>query len=98
MIMVISALSVRLFWVYYPHARDFPGAAPRIYNNHGNDKPSMSWEDLLEMRFFASYITKESNVFDKRLEDTYSGKERYLLESEKIRMEIFNYEHDMWSY
>lgn len=84
-----------LFWVYYPDARDFL-AQHAIYNN-GNDKPTMSWEDLLEMRFFASHITKESNVFDKRLEDTYSGKE-LLQEADKIRMEIFNYEHDMWSY
>ena len=84
-----------LFWVYYPHARDFLAQHP-VYNNN-NDKPSMSWEDLMEMRFFASHITKESNVFDQRLESVYSGKE-LLQKSEKIKMEIFNYEHDMWSY
>lgn len=84
-----------LFWIYYPQARDYLAQQPAF--NTGNNRPSMSWEDLLEMRFFSSYITKESNVFDRRLEEYLSGK-KLLQESEKIKMEIFNYEHDLWSY
>jgi gliding motility associated protien GldN len=84
-----------LFWVHYPSSREI--LARHIVFNPWNDKSVMSWEDLLEMRFFSSYITKESNVHDRRLEDYLSGVD-LLLESEKIRMEIFNFEHDLWSY
>jgi hypothetical protein len=57
----------------------------------------MTWEDLFEMRFFASYIYKESNVYDRRLQDYLSGVD-LLLEADKIKQEIFNFEHDLWSY
>lgn len=84
-----------LFWVYYPQARDYLAQHP-VFNPF-NDRPVMSWEDILEMRFFSSYITKESDIFDRRLQDYLSG-EDLLQKSEKIKMEIFNYEQDMWSY
>ncbi len=84
-----------LFWVYYPHCRDWL-AEYEVFNPL-NDKGAMTWEDHLEMRFFSSYITKENNVFDRRLEDYLSGRD-LLLESEKIKQEIFNREMDLWSY
>jgi hypothetical protein len=49
------------------------------------------------MRFFASYIYKESNVRDRRLQDYLTGID-LLLEADKIKQEIFNFEHDLWSY
>jgi len=84
-----------MFWVYYPAARELL-ARERVFN-YGNDASPMSWEDLMEMRFFASYIYKESNVFDQRLQDYLSGVD-LLMEGKKIEAEIFNFEHDLWSY
>ncbi len=84
-----------LFWIYYPHCRQY--LANFTVFNQWNDKAVMTWEDLFEMRFFASYITKQSNIHDRRLQDYLSGRD-LLLESEKIKMEIFNFEHDLWSY
>lgn len=84
-----------MFWVYYPEARKVL-ARERVFN-FGNDTAPMTWEDLLEMRFFASYIYKESNVFDRRLQEYLSGVD-LLLEADKIKQEIFNFEHDLWSY
>jgi len=84
-----------MFWVYYPEAREVL-ARERVFNI-ANDSSPMSYEDLFEMRFFASYIYKESNVFDRRLEDYLAGTD-LLMESERIRQEIFNFEHDLWSY
>ena len=57
-----------------------------------------SWEDVFEARYFNSYIIQESNVLDRRI-DGYltSGRER-LLEAERIKQEIFNFEQDLWSY
>lgn len=84
-----------LFWVYYPEARQVL-ARERAFNV-GNDSSPMTWEDIMEMRFFSSYIFKESNVFDRRLEAYLSGVD-LLMEGEKIKNEIFNFEHDLWSY
>jgi gliding motility associated protien GldN len=84
-----------MFWVYYPTARELL-ARERVFN-YGNDASPMSWEDLLEMRYFASFVYKESNVFDQRLQDYLSGVD-LLLEGRNIEAEIFNFEHDLWSY
>lgn len=83
-----------LFWVYYPECREW--LARHHFYQQGNDHQQMSWEDLFEMRRFAGYITKESNVHDERLEDRLSGLDR-LLEAERINQEIFNFESDLWS-
>ena len=62
----------------------------------------MTWQELLETRFFASYIIKESNPLDLRIKDMYPDDERdgitRLLESERIKNELFNFEHDLWEY
>ncbi len=85
-----------LFWVYYPAAR--PVLARHKAITHGeNWTANTTWEDLLEKRYFASYITKENNVQDLRLQDMYSGLD-LLMESDKIKNELFAREHDMWSY
>ena len=84
-----------LFWVYYPDAREIL-ARERAFNGE-NDNSPISWGDIFEMRKFASYIFKASNVKDERIQDYLSGVDR-LWESDKIRQEIFNFEHDLWSY
>lgn len=84
-----------MFWVYYPEARNLL-SRERVFNV-GNDASPITWEDLMEMRFFASYIYKESNVRDRRLQDYLTGVD-LLLEADKIKQEIFNFEHDLWSY
>lgn len=92
-----------LFWIYYPDTREYL-ARHKVFIP-GNDANPLSWEDFFEMRPFASYIYKESNVDGFRLQDypslagddLNSGIQR-LLESEKIKASIFNFEHDLWSY
>ena len=84
-----------MFWVYYPEARKI--LSRESVFNPGNDASPNTWEDLMEMRFFASYISKESNVLNRRLQDYLSGVD-LLLEADKIKREIFNFEHDLWSY
>ena len=84
-----------LFWIYYPECRQY-FANKEVYNSW-NDAQHPSWEDLFEMRIFASYIIKESNVYDRRIQQYLSGID-IILESEKIREEIRTYEHELWSY
>ncbi|MEM1123132.1 MAG: gliding motility protein GldN [Bacteroidota bacterium] len=84
-----------LFWAYYPECREIM-ARHKVFNPE-NDADQMTWEDLFERRQFSSYIMKRSNVYDRKVEDYSTGVDM-LLEAEKIRMEIFNFEHDLWSY
>jgi gliding motility associated protien GldN len=84
-----------MFWIYYPEAREAL-ARERVFNDL-NDANPMTWEDIFEMRFFASYIYKESNVKDFRLQDEYAGRD-LLLEADKVKQQIFNFEHDLWTY
>lgn len=84
-----------LFWIYYPDARETL-AREKIFNE-ANDGAPMTWEDVFEMRYFSSYIYKASNVKDLRLQDQYTGRD-LLLEADKIKQEIFNLEHDLWTY
>jgi len=89
-----------LFWIYYPEAREHLGKY-RVENDN-NDISPMSWYDIFEMRYFASYIMKRSNTLDLRLKDKIYGYEREgidrLMESDKIKAELFNFEHDLWEY
>ena len=84
-----------LFWLYYPDCREVL-ARHQVFNS-GNDTSPISWEDYLEMRRFSSYITKTSNVYDRRVQDYLTGVDM-LLESNKIGLEIFNFEQDLWAY
>lgn len=92
--------SLPLFWIYYPEARESLSKF-RVFNEF-NDVAPMTWSDLFESRFFSSYIYKSSNVNDLTLKMMYEGYDRAgidrLLESDKIKMELFNFEHDLWSY
>jgi len=84
-----------MFWLYYPDCRDYFGRFQAF--NEGNDASVMSWEDLFEIRLFSSYIFKVTNVYNRRLQDYLSGT-NLLLEGEKIKAEIFNFENDLWQY
>jgi len=86
-----------LFWIYYPKAREV--LSRHTVFNEMNDASVITWSDLFDMRRFSSYIYKQSNVHDMRLIDLYpnSGVDR-LLAAEQIKSELFNWEHDLWTY
>lgn len=86
---------ISLFWIYYPEARKLFANAETF--NRQNDSERRSFDDIFQKRLFSSYIYKESNVYDRRIEDYKSGLNA-LLESEKIKDEITNLEHDMWEF
>ena len=94
--METSKYELPLFWIYYPEAREVL-AKERVVNPF-NDAAPMTWSDLIEARFFSSYIYKQSNPLDLRLKDQYGEGTDMLLESDKIKRELFNFEHDLWTY
>ncbi len=85
-----------LFWVYYPEARETL-AKFQVFNEFNNMAP-MSWYDLFEARFFSSYIYKENNALNQTVKNIYEDGIQALLESDKIKAELFNFEHDLWEY
>ncbi len=86
-----------LFWLYYPHCREwFASDQAEVYNIF-NDAQRRTYEDLFQKRYFSSYIVKEDNAFDRNIGDYTSGLNA-LAESERIQRELFNLEHDLWHY
>jgi gliding motility associated protien GldN len=84
-----------LFWVYYPEVRDVLHKSTAY--NEANDANQTSWDDVFQKRLFSSYITKESNVFDRRIQDYKSGMDVFY-ESNTIKDANFHFEHDLWDY
>jgi hypothetical protein len=95
---VISGPSFPYFWLYYPDIRKTL-ARKQVYNpkNSGN---RLSWEDLFENRTFSSYIVKtnKDNYKDQWLKEYFKDPLFRLLEGEKIKEKIFNYEQNLWEY
>jgi gliding motility associated protien GldN len=85
-----------LFWIKYDEARDAL-AKEEVYLNN-NDAQRVSFDDLFMQRRFGSVIVGESNVYnDRRIVDYQVGKYA-LFEADRIKTELFNFEHDLWEY
>jgi len=84
-----------MYWVYYPDLRNTLSKF-EVYNPK-NDAVRLSWDDLFEARLFESYIYKESNVYDRNIQEYATGMDA-LLESERVKNELFVMEHDLWNY
>lgn len=88
----------RLFWLYYPDLRRHLSRYDAY--NARNMAQRMSWEEVFESRYFSSYIYKTTlnNPFDKQLEGIIKDPLMRLLEGERVKETIFNWEQDQWSY
>ena len=84
-----------LFWIYFPEARPV-FAISEVYMRH-NDAERRTLDDVFWKRMFSSYIRKESNVYDRGIYDYKVGLEMQL-ESERVKNDIFTYEHDLWHF
>lgn len=84
-----------LFWLYFPECR-YVFSNWDVYNR-ANDAERRSFDDVFMKRQFASYIYKEQNVYDRSIIEYAVGIDA-LLESERIKEEIFLLEHDLWSF
>lgn len=96
---VVEGPSFPYFWLYYPDIRRTL-AKKQVYNPK-NMGARMSWDDLFENRIFSSYITKTKmdNASDRTLLDIKNKDYLFrLLEGEKIKEKLFNYEQNLWSY
>lgn len=84
-----------LFWVYFPEAR-YVFANYDVFNRQ-NDAEKRTYDDIFWKRMFNSYIYKRSNVYDRNNKDYLKGLD-LILESDNIKDDMFNLEHDMWNF
>jgi gliding motility associated protien GldN len=84
-----------LFWVYFPEAR--PVLAHAEVFNRNNDAARRSYDEIFMKRFFNSYVYKEQNVYDRRISEYAQGLDA-LLEAERVKMELLNFEQGLWEY
>jgi gliding motility associated protien GldN len=87
--------AVNQFYVYFPACR--PYFAKHEVFNVRNDSERRTFEDIFWKRQFASTVYKESNVYDREV-DRYSKGIDALLESDRIKADIFRFEHDLWQF
>lgn len=89
---------VELFWIFFPSARDVLHEA-KAFNNKNSAMP-ISFDQILNSRRFNSVIYKEENVYGDRAIDEYmkDNAQNQLLESERVKEKIRNFEQDMWNY
>lgn len=89
---------IELFWIYFPAIRDVLHEA-HAFNDRNSAMP-ISFDHLLNARRFSAVIYKEENVYgDRKVEDYMKDNaQMQLLESERIKEKIRNFEQDMWNY
>ena len=84
-----------MFWVSYAEARDV--FAQALVFNEFNSAMRLTYDELFWKRLFDSYIYKEQNVYDRRISAYATGVDA-LLESERVKREMFRFEEDLWQY
>jgi gliding motility associated protien GldN len=89
---------VELFWVYFPAAREVLHKA-KAFNNRNSAMP-FSFDHLLNSRRFSGVIYIEENVYaDRQIQDYMKeNAQMQLLESERVKEKIRDFEQDMWNY
>lgn len=89
---------VELFWIFFPDARDVLHEA-KTFNNENSAIP-LSFDHLLNARRFNGYVYQEENVQgDRKISEYISDNAlMQLLESDRVKDKIRNFEMDMWSY
>ncbi len=87
-----------LFWVFFPEAREVLHKS-KAFNNKNSAMP-LTFDHLLNSRRFNGYMYKEENVYGDREVKEYVAENALmqLLESDRIKEKIRNFEQDMWSY
>lgn len=88
---------VPLFWVWFPDARESLSNS-KVFNNKNSSQP-ITFDHMLNSRRFNATIYKEENVYEDRevKEYIYEDALRQLLESERIKSVIRDFEQDMWN-
>ena len=87
-----------LFWVYFPSTRDVLHEAT-AFNNRNSAMP-FTFDHMLNARRFSGMIYLEENVYgDRKITDYMKeNAQMQLLESDRVKEKIRDFEQDMWNY
>ena len=84
-----------LFWLYYPECRYIFNNYD-VFNTH-NGAQQMTFDQLFQMRMFHGMVVKEDNVYNRGVTPTWQGVDA-LMESDRVKNDLFTLEHDLWHY
>ena len=84
------------FYIYFPECRKIL-ATKEQFNLHNGTAARLSYDDVFMKRMFSSYITKEENVYDRLINEYTLGAEA-LLEADKAKARLFEFEQSLWEY
>jgi gliding motility associated protien GldN len=89
---------VDLFWIFYPGAREILHEW-KAFNDKNSSMP-ITFDHLLNSRRFNALTYKEENVYnDREIADYMKDNSlMQLLESERVKEKVRNFEQDMWNY
>lgn len=85
-----------LFWIYFPECRNL-FAKNEMFNTKNGSAGRMTYDDVFMKRMFSSYIYKEENVYDRAINEYATGIDA-LLEAEKAKKNLFEFESNLWEY
>jgi gliding motility associated protien GldN len=89
---------VDLFWIYFPDARATLHEAKAF--NEKNSAMPFTFDHLMNSRRFSGSVYLEENVYGDREIAEYmkDNSQMQLLESDRVKEKIRNFELDMWNY
>ena len=85
-----------LFWIYFPECRNVLSKNEQ-FNLHNGSAARLSYDDVFMKRMFNSYIYKEENVFDRQINEYAAGVDA-LMESERAKNSLLEFEESLWEY
>ena len=89
---------IELFWVFFPSAREVLHEA-KSFNDKNSAMP-ISFDQILNSRRFNSVIYQEENIYGDREIMSYmkNNAQNQLLEAERVKEKIRDFEQNMWNY
>lgn len=93
---VYKGVSKPLFWIYFPECRNL-FAKNEQFNLHNGSAARLSYDDVFMKRMFNSYVYKEENVYDRKINDYTAGVDA-LMESERAKNSLLEFEESLWEY
>jgi hypothetical protein len=68
-----------------------------MFNMKNGSAGRMTYDDVFMKRMFSSYVYKEENVYDRSINEYSTGLDA-LLESEKAKNDLYEFESNLWEY
>jgi gliding motility associated protien GldN len=85
------------FWVWFPEARK--AMSTSVAFNEKNYKQRLTFDQIMHLRKFSSTIYKVDNVYGRTIEEYNRNRSmNQLLEAARLKEDLRNKEHDMWTY